>query len=246
MQFNTHATNNDLVSDCTFLITGSYTGTIDYHINDRTRSANSALNEVVSTIMMADNRWEFEDDNHEDIAIGSTNLVAGQQDYEIEAGDFLSISEVAVKDDQGYWKVLSSVDRNKGTAQTLADLEHDDNDGLPLYYDKMGNSIFLYPKPKAANVTSSSGLRIKFQRIPSYFTTTDTTKEPGYNPIYHRLISLGMAIDYCISNELSNKLEILKREKEGMMTQLIDSYVERNKDEQLQMRLNNDDNDIEL
>lgn len=242
MQFNTHATNNDLVSDCKFLITGSYTGTIDYHINDMTRSANNKLSEVASLIMKHDNRWEFDDDNFETLPIGTTDLVAGQQDYEIAVADFLNIQEVQIKDDKGNWIVIQPVDRNKGKAQRLSDLEEED--GLPLYYDKLGSSIFLYPKPAAGNVTATQGLRVRFQRNPSYFLTTDTTKEPGFPRIFHRIVSIGMALDYCLSNELSNKLERLKMEEVAIRESIEDYYTERNKDEQLKMSLNNDDNDI--
>ena len=45
MVYNSHATNQDLVSDIKFLLTGSATGTIDYGINDITRSCNR-LSEV--------------------------------------------------------------------------------------------------------------------------------------------------------------------------------------------------------
>jgi hypothetical protein len=241
MQFNTNVNHNDLVSDCTFLLTGSYNGTLDYEIEDMTRSANSKLNEIVSLIMRADNRWEFDDENFETIPIGKSNLVAGQQDYEVLADDFLNIQEVLVKGSDGNWKVLDPLDRNEGNAQKLTDLEKDSNNGMPIYYDKMGSSIFLYPKPSAAKVTTTLGLKVIFQRTPSYFAIDDTTKEPGFLKTSHRAISLGMAIDYCLANELDNKLERLKREDETMRVAIEGYYANRNKDEQTRMTLNNDD-----
>jgi hypothetical protein len=35
-----------------------------------------------------------------------------------------------------------------------------------------------------------------FQRAPSYFTSGDTTKQPGFPSIFHRYLSLGAAYDY--------------------------------------------------
>lgn len=237
MQFNSETNNNDIVSDCTFLITGSYNGTIDYHINDRTRSANNKLNSVVSLILRADNRWQFDDDNFENLPEGTTDMVSGQQDYEIPVSDFLTILEVLVKDQNGDWKVLDAIDRNKGKAQDLADLESDDNNGLPLYYDKSGSSLYLYPKPSGTYTTLSGGLKVRFQRNPSYFTVTDTTKEPGIAKPFHRSISIGMATDYCLANGLIQKLQLLKEEDARMSESIVEHYSSRNRDEQPKMRL---------
>src|SRR5687768_314273 len=146
MQFDGHSTNDDIVSDITFLLTGRYDGSVDYHINDITRNINRRFDELVGVILRADGRWQWDDNNQTTLPIFTDNLVAGQNDYEVSAASFLNIFEVAVKKADGKWQVLKPVDRNKGKAQALQDLE-DSDDGLPEYYDKIGNSLILYPAP---------------------------------------------------------------------------------------------------
>jgi hypothetical protein len=190
--------------------------------------------------MKADGLWSWDDNNQTTLPIGTTALVAGQQDYEITAADFLNVREVAVLDANGKYRVLTAVDRSKGVAQQLEDLEGGDA-GLPVKYDKVGNSIMLYPKPGAGKVTLAAGLKVYFQRIPSYFTASDTTKTPGFNPLYHRVLSLAAAIDYCIAKGLSKKQVALEREYQKLNEQMMAHYASRSKDEQATLQLQGDD-----
>ena len=106
--------------------------------------------------------------------------------------------------------------------------------GTPQYYDKVGNSIILYPTP---NYASTAGLKVYFKRNVSYFVSNDTTKEPGFNPQYHRLLSMGAAVDYCISNGLTNKMTILNNELVKMEAAIVEFYSNRSKDDPPKIRL---------
>ena len=229
-----------LVKDIKFLITGSSAGTLDFSDVDIADSINRHLDNVVSTILKADGRWQWDDNNFTTLPIGTTTLVAGQQDYEISGANFLNISEVSVLDNNGVWQALTAIDR-KGKAQTLLDEEKISNNGLPKWYDKMGNSILLYPKPAADKVTLSAGLKVVSQRKAGYFISTDTTKTPGFAPIYHRILSIGAAIDYCLANGLSQKKSELEVEKIKMEQGIIEFYADRSKDDQPRIKLQQED-----
>jgi hypothetical protein len=166
-------------------------------------------------------------------------LVEGQQDYEVTAATFVNLQEVAIKDANGKYHVLTPVDRSKGNAQELSDLEA--TTGMPKYYDKVGNSILLFPKPSASFCTLTNGIQIIAQRLPVYFTDADTTKTPGFNPLFHRLLSLGAAIDYCIANGMSKKQAVLEKEWQTLNRNMMEHYAARLKDEQAQLTLQSED-----
>ena len=226
MQFNSHATNQDLVSDIKFWLTGSATGTIDYGINDITRNVNKWYDREVSLIMMADGRWEFDDNNHATLPIGTTDLVAEQADYEITASSFLDILRVEIKDSDGNGVFLHPISYADKTGVAMT--EWMKTSGTPQYYDKVGNSIILYPTP---NYASAAGLKVYFKRNVSHFVVTDTTKEPGFNPLYHRLLSIGASSDYCIPNGLTQRLKTLESEIIKTETAMVGYYSSRSKDD---------------
>lgn len=92
----------------------------------------------------------------------------------------------------------------------------------------------LYPTP---NYSSTAGLRAYFKRDASYFAVTDTTKEPGFNPQFHRLLSLGAASDYCLFSGMNNKLTTLQGEIAKLEEGLTNFYASRSKDEHPRMKL---------
>ena len=196
-------TYTSIVSDIKFLITGSSTGTLDYSVADICSNVNNWYNRVVSLIMRADSRWEWDDDNYETLPVATTNLVSGQADYNIASSTFLNLIRLEMKDQSGNAIFLNpiSYEDKKGVAMT----EWQKTNGTPHSYDKVGNSFILYPTP---NYSSTAGLKAYFQRVPSYFESDDTTKTPGFNPLFHRLLSVGPAYDYCLSNGLTTKLTL--------------------------------------
>ncbi len=158
-----------------------------------------------------------------------TTLGSEQQDYAFGI-TFLKITRVEVKDAAGNWNLLKPIDQVDLYDQSLTDFLK--TPGLPLYYDKIATSIFLYPKPLATSVTSSGGLKVWFQRPPSYFLTSDTTKVPGFNSMYHRLVALIASRDYAMAKQLplSKDLNLLVQQQEDSLGE---SYALRNKDERV-------------
>lgn len=236
LQFSdTSASKNGLIQECESLVFGdnSY-GRISGDTSllaTFTRYLNEAYNRVTSLILTSDGRWQWDDTNNTDYPIGTTSLVttvgSEQQDYQFTTS-FLWIQRVEVLDAAGNWRLLKPIDQADIYDQSLTDFLK--TAGLPIYYDKIANSLFLYPKPLATSVTSANGLRVWFQRPPSYFITTDTTKVPGFNSLYHRLIALIASRDYAAFKQLSTSQALgdLVQQQEDSITE---SYALRNKDE---------------
>lgn len=227
MIYNGETNNQDLYSDTRFLIGVSSTDTTTFPLVDFTRSANFALDKVVSVIFRADNRWEFDDSNSTDLPIATASLVANQQDYGI-AVTHLKILKVRVKDQQGEWVSLNPINR-----RDLTDSQLTATAGDPVNYDIIGNSIFVYPKP---SYSSTGGLELQYQRGGSYFITTDTTKTPGFASQFHRLISLYAALDYCETNTMSQRVTIIQNKITLLENELVVFYSSRDMDSKISLR----------
>lgn len=225
MQFSDTSSYTGLVQDTDFLLWGTSTGTSAYAIADKTRNMNSWYDRTISLIMQADTKWQWDDTNLTDLPIATTSLVANQQDYSITDSGFLKILKVECKNSSGDWQALHQIDWNE--KKDIAMDEYRETAGNPVEFDLLGNSIFLYPKPSYA---SSAGLKVYYQRTPDYFTSSDTTQEPGFATPFHRILSLGAAYDYALANGMTTKITILEKEIAKMESAIIDFYSTRNKD----------------
>jgi hypothetical protein len=230
MQFNSHPSNFDIVSDIDFWA-GSDSDS--YPIAAKTRNANLSYDHVVTLILQADGRWEWDDTNATDLPIATATLTSGQQDYGIDT-DHLKILRVAIKDAQGRYYYLDPLDdRAIGSGELM-----DRDDGRPTAYKKVGNSIIL---DRAPTYTATAGIKVYFQRNVSYFTTADEAKTPGFAEPYHRLLSLGAAADYCAVNDLDKRYEKIKDKIRDLEASLIAFYSQRSRDERPRLAVRKED-----
>jgi len=227
MQFNP-GTGLGIVDDIDFLVG---TNSSSYPIADKTRNVNNRLDEVVSLIMRADGTWEFDDNNQTDLPVGTTDLVNGQNNYEIAAGSFLDIIRLELLQPNGRAIQLVPIDYQDRRGTAMTEIAH--TNGIPQYYDKVGNSLILYPTP---NYDYNEGLKVYYKRNAVLFTTASTTTEPGFNRQYHKLLSIGAAIDYCIPNGLEKKMVVLMKQWDRMANGLIEFYSARSKDKKVNLR----------
>ena len=232
MVFNDSSTYLGIVNDIDYILFGSSTATSPYAIADKTRNINNAYDKVVSLILQADGRWEWDDNNKTDLPIGTTSLVANQQDYEMSAATFLKILKVEIKDSSGNWKVIKPISLDD--KRNISITEYKSTAGTPEEYDKLGNSIFLFPKPSYA---SSGGLKIFYQRNVTHFAADDTTDVPGFAENFHRLLSYGAAFDYAVAHQMTGKISILKPLITEMERDLIKFYSTRGRDEKMSISL---------
>lgn len=194
--------------------------------------ANNALERVASLIMQTDGRWQWDDSNQTDLPVATTDLVNNQQDYSL-AVTYLNVSRVQVKNNDGIARELQPIDQSDLRGYALDEFLK--TAGMPRFYDKIGSSVFLYPKPSTSYVTASAGLKIWFQRPPSYFVAGDTTKQPGFNALYHDLIPLWVAYNYALANSLPNTNQLMieiQRKEDALMS----DYAAKSRDESLQLR----------
>ena len=106
MQFNSHATSQDIVSAIDEFCDSDSTS---YLIAAKTRNVNAALEELIGEIINSDGTWQFDDTNYTDLPRGTGNLVEGQQTYSF-ASEYLQISMIEIKTVNGQWEKIKPLD----------------------------------------------------------------------------------------------------------------------------------------
>jgi len=220
-------TYTDLQLDVDFLVD---TDSVTYPVVDKTRNANFALDEATAIIIGCDGTWQFDDSNYTDLPIGTAKIWSNRQDYSF-AGDHLYVEAVEILDTNGKWTKLIPIDLYKEETISITDFMN--SSGTPTYYDKVADSLFLYPKP---NYTQDSSLKVHFQRKIEHFTTSDTTKEAGFANHLHRFISISMAYDWAVAKQ-HTKQQFLLNEKNRYIEMIKKFYSIRVKDEKPRLQI---------
>ena len=240
MQYNSHATNQDIVSEINFWCDSDATS---YPIADKTRSVNVAYEELIGKIINADGTWQYDDTNYSNLPRGKGTLVEGQEWYSF-ASEYLKIEEIHILTTGNLYQKIPQIDN-----EVLGELSWEEYfgrdssgnalKGFPLYYDILGDSIRLGPTPTSTQVTLTNGIQIVFKRTADLFTTTDTTQEPGLPSLYHVLLAYKAALPYCMKYKKENVSSLLRligsdnsRDPYygGMTLDLIKHYSKRNPD----------------
>ena len=197
-------------------------------------SCNNWLDKIAGYAIGADKRFQWDDTNHTKLPIGTTNLIGNQSDYSFlvdeQGNKIITLTRIDLKDENGNWVQLQPLDQAE-INEALDEFES--TAGTPKYYDKIADNVIrLYPKP---SVNVSSGLKFYFQRTPSYFIPSDTTKEPGVSPLLHRGFVIASSYDGALSLGLTNlqplSIELQKEEKK-----LVEYFADRNNDEPSKMK----------
>jgi hypothetical protein len=228
-----------IIEDIDYLIG---TNSSSYTIEDKTRNINRKYDEVVSLILQSDATWKWDDTNNGAQPATSITMTGGTNAVAIPDTTYLTISRVEIKDINGNYVLLTPIqDREILQAKS----EFFKTDGMPIYYEKNGAFLNLYPAPASGSVTLTNGLLVYYQRNASYFATSDTTKVPGFAAPYHRLLSYGAALDFAIANSLNGKINILSPLIQKMEQGLVEFYSNRSKDEKVRFNVRREVNELD-
>ena len=164
-----------------------------------TRSINDRYALISNKIWKSSGDWEFDDRNQTTLPVGTTTLVADQQDYELPT-EAQKLERVEVLDVNGNYFTVNPIDKSEVEGIAMSELYP--IAGTPVLYDLVGRSIILYPKPGAGFVTLAAGLKVYVSRDIVQFNNTATSQEPGFAINFHRLLPLGASIDYGTGKEM--------------------------------------------
>ncbi|HKL12882.1 MAG TPA: hypothetical protein VJ907_04675 [Halanaerobiales bacterium] len=196
---------SDLKNDVYFL-TG--TDSSSYVDDDIERNINRWYRKAVTWIWESISTWQYDDTNKSTLPIATTDMRDDQEDYSLPSGA-QNLMKVEVKNKNGDWYELDPID----VSEVDSPSEYYDEKGTPQYYDLMGNSIILYPAPDENEVTTSQGLKIHISRDVD--ALSDSTDVPGFDEQFHRILSLGAALDWCIAFGDGHKEVDIRRQLEG-------------------------------
>lgn len=208
-----------------------HSSSVSYPIKNKTRDINLALDEVFALIFQANGKWQFDDSNHTDYPIITTNLASGTRDYPFttdEAGNLiLDIYKVMVKDESGVYQEIYPVDQ-QSDEYTNGFWSGQNQTGVPSRYDKTANGIFLDCIP---SYNSTDGLKVFINREGSYFTTSDTTKKAGFSGLFHEYLALRPSHFYCKRNKMFDLADRYEKDMFKMEAKIKKHYRDRSKDE---------------
>ena len=226
MQFSNTSDNTGIVEQARVLMRVDAT---QWPTSRIVNSCNNWLDMVAGYAIGADRRFQWDDTNHTNLPIGTTNLVANQSDYSFlldgQGNSILNLTQIEILDPNGNYRKLS--------ARNLGDTDEAEDEllrvaGLPTHYDKIADNIIrLTPKP---STSVTAGLKFYFQRTPSYFVAADTTKAPGVAPLLHRSFVIASAYDGALTLGLAN-IQPLSVERDREMEKMKRYFSNRNTDE---------------
>jgi hypothetical protein len=204
-----------------------------------TRQVKRANNRVTSLILTADGRYEYDDSNRADLPIVVTAIVSGQADYSIDTS-YIRIRRVELKGPDGVWRKLDPRDNEDYPNDSIA--QRATTTGVPTEYDIIGNSVFLGPTP---NYSQAASLRFYIERAQLDFDfstnkftdgTGSASSSPGFNSLYHELLSAWPNYNYCLLNipELAaGHFATINRLEKA----LVADYSRRNRDDRPQITM---------
>lgn len=194
-------------------------------------SCNNYLDVVTGYAIGADDRFDWDDTNHSKLPIGTTDLIANQQDYSFltdeQGNSIITLTRIDILRPSGIYEPLTLIHKDE---IPVAIDEYQKAAGTPGEYIKLADNIVRL-KPKSSE-TVSAGLQFHFQRTGSYFAATDTTKSPGVSPLLHRGFIINAAYDGALALGLPC-LQALGIEKAYEEKKMIQYFSRRNEDEPL-------------
>jgi len=216
---------------------GDVSGDTD-RLKEFTADVNIAFDDFLTIAIPASGKWQYDDSNHTDYPVMTTNLVSGQRDYSISTdGNSNLVLDI--------YKVLILPSATSTLYQSIEPIDEFDGDtdiitgntvtGTPYGYGKLANGVFLEPKP---NYNATSGLKIFINRESSYFAYTDTTKKPGVPGILQKYFYLKPAREYarryslaCFAGLNDAVLKMEGSEEQGIQGEIAKYFSRRAKDE---------------
>ena len=245
MQLTGHATEQDLTSEIDSLCDSDSSS---YTLKSKVRRINVAYEDVAAKLIIASagGKWHFGDSNYSSTPTGLQTMTNSTAEYQL-MGDLIGASGsgldkttplltflgASVLDNGGTWHVLKPISLWKDMlSQGIDPVENFKTDGLPQYYELREDFIILYPAPdNGVSVTLTNGLKVFFQRSAELFTTSDTTKQPGFASPYHILLAYKAALPYCMTYK-KDRVPLILNEIRRLEDELLTFYSHRALDEQ--------------
>jgi len=194
----------------------------DYPIGELTQNINKYYRRAISKIQEVDSRWQWDDRNATDLPIETVDLVDGQPDYELDA-DVREVERIEILTETGTDNYRRLQRLHEAEVAGSIEEAFGDTNSEPLYYELKGRSVYLYPTP---NYDKPVGMKMWNRRGMTEFVTTDTDKEPGFDPFYHDYLIEGASYEYAKTYK-REVAEVMKRDLMEIEVDMVRFYQKR-------------------
>lgn len=195
--------------------------TIAYPTANRLINYNIWNQKVVTMIIDSQDTSDFDDMNRSGYATLSTDLVANQRDYRFGVSNgVIEVKRVDVSYDgtTSYKSTpVDSTNFEQGLIEGETQIDTYYSQSSPAH-DWKYNALFLYPKPTASIGSIVVEVSRTAKDIDSSTYTTGTAT-PGFDENFHPMIPYGMAMEYFVSNGMT--------EQATQMAQILSDYETR-------------------
>lgn len=200
MQFSDTTNRTGIIELLEDLTTTQSATDSSYPLATKVRDVNNAFSYYMSLAIKACGRWQVDDTNQTDYPIVTFDLVSGQDNYAFDrdgstpTNQMIELHKLRIKDANGKWIDIEQIDRREFDINQFQDIT-----GVPEYYDITSNGVIFYPTP---NYNSDEGAELYVSRMPTRFTSSDTTKKAGIPEMFHEYLAIRPAYFYCLVNGL--------------------------------------------
>lgn len=222
MQYNSHATSQDLVSLANAIVKQNNTS---FPLTTKTLYANIGNRLILTEIFNAYGGWKYDDRNNTDFPIATNDLTSGTSNYPLPT-DLTQLNAVYVQYSGDTWTKLEPITLEEINSRE-AEPEFQTTDGVPRFYRVLSNSIIIYP---ASNEEVTDGIMIEYSRDISTFATTDTTKTPGFDPIFHEALAIFMSLMFARINLNAERTNDLERQWLDYLARIKRHYTQKYKE----------------
>lgn len=201
MKFNDTTNQTGLIQECErFCHLGKtgISGASDL-LAEFTVKINEANRVIWSWIYNSENGWQYDDGNQTDLPQATTDLVSGTAKYALPT-EALTVKRIEILDQNDFWNQLLPITEFELRGKAID--EYFKTDAIPQYYRLLGNTVELFP---ASDYNATDGFKVYFDRDVVEFVSTDTTKDPGFASIFHRLLAVGASLDWLKINSSNNQ-----------------------------------------
>mgnify|MGYP000847569394 FL=1 len=174
-----------------------------YTLANKATDVNLAFRDLV-VIALKNRKLNYDDNNHIANPFITLNLEDGYRDYYLDKDEqsniILAINKLMVVDQSGVFHEMDRVNMENDD-NTAGFWDGQDIEGQPTRYSQVGMAIFLDPVP---NYDATGGIKAYIDREPDFFTSSDTTKVAGIDPLCQDYLWLKPCYEYCRDHDKKN------------------------------------------
>lgn len=233
MQFNDTTNKSGLLQDAEFwcgLADGAISGNSTLKAVF-TRLINLRYAKTLAKVQLLSGKDGAEDTNYSGQQFSLFSIIAGQNDYQFltdqDDNTITDITGVLIQPPgQSDFVILKRLPLSNADAQLIMS-PNASNTGTPKGYIEKNNTVFFDITP---NFGGTDIGKLFYRLVPSYFTSTDTDKAPGFVEDYNRILSVGASYDWlCVNKpEATLLVERCNAELSEMTSDLADYIRQKN------------------